>query len=92
MATTQMQVRHPLDAMQVSIQAYGFTGKPLIKLGLNKARGEKIFKQLKLALTRFDMTVNNSIQQFNMSLTKQSKNSSLKAGLILSNLQSALNF
>ena len=53
--------------MQVSIQAYGFTGKPLIKLGLNKARGEKIFKQLKLALTRFDMTVNNSIQQFNMS-------------------------
>ena len=66
MANAQMSVRHPLDAMQVSLQAYGFTGKPLIKLGLNKTRGEKIFKQLKLALTRFDLTVNNSIQHFNM--------------------------
>ena len=62
----QMQVRHPLDAMQIGAQAYGFTGKPLIKLGLNKTRGEKIFKQLKLALTRFDLTVKNSITQFQL--------------------------
>ena len=65
-SNAQMQVRHPLDAMQIGAQAYGFTGKPLIKIGLNKTRGEKIFKQLKLALTRFDLTVKNSITKFQM--------------------------
>ena len=59
--------RHPLDAMQFGLQAYGFNGKPLIKLGLSKSRGEKVFKDLEMSLKQFDFTVNNSINEFNLS-------------------------
>ena len=58
--------RHPLDAMQVGLQAYGFNGKPLIKLGLPKSRGEKVFKEIEMALRQFDFTTDNSITQFNL--------------------------
>ena len=62
----QMQIRHPLDAMQIGAQAYGFTGKPLIKIGLNKTRGEKIFKQLKLCDWVFHGEVETGQSQFKL--------------------------
>ena len=59
-------VRHPMECMQIARTTYGFTGKPIIKIGINKERSSQIFQQLDFALEQFNFTVDASIEKFQL--------------------------
>ena len=63
---TGAMARHPIETMAVCINTYGFTGRPIVNMGISGEKAAKAFDAIHFALERAQFLILSSMQMFSL--------------------------
>ena len=63
---TGAMARHPIETMAVCINTYGFTGRPIVKIGISGEKAAKAFDAINFALERAQFLILSSMKVFSL--------------------------